>query len=997
MAQAAWLPLSATPERRSEFDILKSSAAAHHVRDSRRMSIDFSPSGGPAGIYGQPDLDHTFSSLQTPDLPSAPSHPHGGQRMQLTPHALDRADGLDVSDHSGYDIFSNSASSGSLSNQRYSANASSSSLAPNYSLGVDSMYSQGSFADPMPPFHNPSYDMMGGMPSSYSSGKPSPLTPSDNMANLPPQSGFPFNGQTKEYPTHHGFHDVLDRRLSNVSSGSYQSEFGGDEYGNMGMNSGMGLGFPHSGVQQLQERMPRMALDPRYPSSVIPPLSVPPHMHQNHNSDLMRGVAPHATHYQSERGLPYDQFMNPGSHVDYRMQGVDETLSQHMRLPGAATDLQTFIRPYLDQYVRTPNRLAFGERTVIVMSSKVAQKSYGTEKRFLCPPPTAIMIGNSWWSDVQRRGEEPKLCPPRVVVSISGEPAPQEGSIEWTSAMGKAFDVSDPPTGTTYIGRCVGKQLFISDVDEKKKKVEALVKIMAPASEDEPERIIGTFPSRPIKVISKPSKKRQSAKNLELCINHGSTISLFHRLRSQTVSTKYLCVSGSGSSFKGSDGAPLMGIDQRSRGQTPSFIARTASWDPFIMYIVDVNKPAGGVDSPPPPPPQPEYPSPPPNAIAFTNNGSQIPVYYNQTVVLQCLTSGVVSPVLIIRKVDHQTTVVGGGLQEGAKGVADHYCAPGEVCGDPVSQLHKIAFEVFDPNKGAPEPGTPGASGAFLSCMGEKVNTYRPVEGRQWNTVPVPARESDSPGAAPGSPTATTPTSSTGSADYFGAGSNSSAPTSPDPGEFPSNDGGRVKKPKRGSSSGGGSGITKASSQKGRRRPSSAGSAGSSRRGSGSDSSASSGALWQVDIGETSVWTIVGTDQIRYNFYVPPVLFDQQSAAPNGSFPIPSKPVTPFPGVVKYLPPDRASEAPKSNCASSRAVLAKPNPHASKMLTVYGENFSKADPVTVFFGSDPSPYVEVRCTEVLGCLPPETQTSKRRPVILVRHDGVVFPSNVYYP
>lgn len=171
--------------------------------------------------------------------------------------------------------------------------------------------------------------------------------------------------------------------------------------------------------------------------------------------------------------------------------------------------------PYLDQYVRTPNRLAFGERTVIVMSSKVAQKSYGTEKRFLCPPPTAIMIGNSWWTDVVRRNEEPKLCPPRVTISISGEPMPQEGTIEWTTASGKIFDVNDAPTGTTYIGRCVGKQLFISDVDEKKKKVEALVKITAPASDDEPERIIGTFPSRPIKVISKPSKKRQSAKNLE--------------------------------------------------------------------------------------------------------------------------------------------------------------------------------------------------------------------------------------------------------------------------------------------------------------------------------------------------------------------------------------------------------------------------------------------------------------------------------------------------
>ena len=279
------------------------------------------------------------------------------------------------------------------------------------------------------------------------------------------------------------------------------------------------------------------------------------------------------------------------------------------------------------------------------------------------------------------------------------------------------------------------------------------------------------------------------------------------------------------------------------------------------MYIVDVNKPAGGIDTPPPPPPQPDFPSPPPNAIPFTNNGSQIPIYYNQTVVLQCLTSGVVSPVLIIRKVDHQTTVVGGGLQEGAKGVADHYCTPGEVCGDPVSQLHKIAFEVYDPNKGTPEPGTTGISGAFLSCMGEKVNTYRPVEGRQWNSSVMPPTEADSPGAMPSSPVVSTPTSATGTADYFGANGNStSVPSSPVPGEFPSNDGGKVKKGKRGSSSAG-TGMSKASSQKGRRRPTSAGgSTTSSRRGSG-DSAASSGALWQVDIGETSVWTIVGVGE----------------------------------------------------------------------------------------------------------------------------------------
>lgn len=125
------------------------------------------------------------------------------------------------------------------------------------------------------------------------------------------------------------------------------------------------------------------------------------------------------------------------------------------------------------------------------------------------------MVGNSWWSEVRRNGEEPTLAPPRVVVSISGEPTPPESSIEWAGASGKPFDATDPPNGTTFVGRCVGKQLFISEADEKRKKVEALVKVTAPSVGDEEGKVIGLFPSKPIKVISKPSKKRQSAKNLE--------------------------------------------------------------------------------------------------------------------------------------------------------------------------------------------------------------------------------------------------------------------------------------------------------------------------------------------------------------------------------------------------------------------------------------------------------------------------------------------------
>ena len=124
------------------------------------------------------------------------------------------------------------------------------------------------------------------------------------------------------------------------------------------------------------------------------------------------------------------------------------------------------------------------------------------------------------------------------------------------------------------------------------------------------------------------------------------------------------------------------------------------------------------------------------------------------------------------------------------------------------------------------------------------------------------------------------------------------------------------------------------------------------------------------------------------------MLFESQVAPQNGAFPVPSKPVTPFLGVVKYLSPDRAAEVPKNN----HHKYADPSPHAGRMLTVYGENFNKADPVSIFFGSDPSPLVEMRCQEVLGCLPPESgATSKRRHIIIVRSDGVMFPSSVLYP
>lgn len=305
------------------------------------MSIEYTTNGPHQPLFGQPDMDQTFNSLQNGDI--GPAHPHGGSHLPLNGHSLDRADSLDIPDHPSYDIFS-SSSSGSLASQRYRTNASSSSsLGHNYALGVDSLYSQNSFSDNLPPFHgsnsNP-YDIMGGMPSSYSSGKPSPLTPSD-VGPLSHPSGFPFsNGQTKDYSPHQSSYEpILDRRLSSVS---YSSDFN-DEFSNMGVNPSIGglNGYPPA--HQFPDRIGRLQSDSRFTGAGVPPLSVPSHLAQGH------GVAPQATHaYRGSDGSigSFDdmpQFISPNPQVDYPLRmSVDENMAR-LRLQGAG-DLQSFIR-----------------------------------------------------------------------------------------------------------------------------------------------------------------------------------------------------------------------------------------------------------------------------------------------------------------------------------------------------------------------------------------------------------------------------------------------------------------------------------------------------------------------------------------------------------------------------------------------------------------------------------------------------------------------------
>lgn len=268
--------------------------------------------------------------------------------------------------------------------------------------------------------------------------------------------------------------------------------------------------------------------------------------------------------------------------------------------------------------------------TLCSFHSQVAQKSYGNEKRFFCPPPCIYLFGEGWrlrQEQMIRKGESEQSSQLCAFIGIGNSDHDMQ-----------QLDLNN---GKQY---CAAKTLFISDSD-KRKHFMLSVKMFYGSGHD-----IGVFNSKRIKVISKPSKKKQSLKNADLCIASGTKVALFNRLRSQTVSTRYLHVENG--HFHASStqwGAFTIHLLDDNESESEEFAVSYRKFDIYDLWIKI------------------------PSHLFQVRDGY---VHYGATVKLVCSVTGMALPRLVIRKVDKQMALI----------EAD----------DPVSQLHKCAFYMKD-------------------------------------------------------------------------------------------------------------------------------------------------------------------------------------------------------------------------------------------------------------------------------------------------------------
>ena len=160
---------------------------------------------------------------------------------------------------------------------------------------------------------------------------------------------------------------------------------------------------------------------------------------------------------------------------------------------------------------------------------------------------------------------------------------------------------------------------------------------MGPSNE-----VWATLTSGPLIIVSKPSQKTPKARSLETCLTQNDAVSLFVRINSQTVRTRYLKV------------------DENEAGSR--LTARTGKWSPFRFEIVSRAIP----------PPQPKTERS--NRMELHQDEPPQMLTYGSIVILVDLQSGLRSEPVKLVKIEKNEAIIGA------------------YNGHPVSELQRVGF-----------------------------------------------------------------------------------------------------------------------------------------------------------------------------------------------------------------------------------------------------------------------------------------------------------------
>lgn len=328
-------------------------------------------------------------------------------------------------------------------------------------------------------------------------------------------------------------------------------------------------------------------------------------------------------------------------------------------------DPHTKIRRIVRDHITHDPTRVMPMTTVICLHAAVAQKSYGTEKRFLCPPPVVHIEGPVW----HLRSQQLSMA----VVSESGE-----RSFEQKAPLDNNMTASFKFLHVTGTAKAKSFQLSL-DIAEPPPPS------LTPEGAEVPSgRVWAAFDSAPVTIISKPSKKTAKTRNISSCILAGGPVSLFNRINSQTVRTKYMTI----------DHTQLCASNVAWSAFNVNVVSRPTEATP--VGVLSCDEKLERVTH---------------TLLFFFSGAGPQPVTYGCEIVLSDTHSGISTSPLIIRKVD-----------KGRVSADD---------GGPVSQMQKIALQRVNPDgsrhylsAAGPLPGTPGVAAPPAPGMSSQSGTH---------------------------------------------------------------------------------------------------------------------------------------------------------------------------------------------------------------------------------------------------------------------------------